>query len=166
MKKIFIKRQLKTITSNSKINAYPKKISNVGIILSDHRILDYNLISILKNGLGNDCKVYKIFLGKSNNEKDAFRLDKTSFSFLGKLKDDIVFETLKNLDMLIDVSFKSSNIKDFALLNSNKAYKITLGSNLNEHFNLSINLESNQMDLFAEEIIKYHKILSHEQGNI
>jgi hypothetical protein len=161
MKRFFIKSQIKKNRSTEVLKCYPKLIRTVGIFCSDAFQPDANFITKLKGCFGNQVQFYNFALTVNPYNQDYILLNNKSFDFLGRLKNKNLSEYISKLDIVIDMSSKSSVIKDYALNLTNKSYKIKLGHFSKNVYHLKINLKENQKELFADEIIKYHNILSH-----
>lgn len=163
MKRLLIKRRFKRNDSKKRINAYPKDIKKVGIFCSDEHKPDANFITKLKGCFGNQARFITFAFSKKCENENMYFINKKAFNIIGKLKDNSLSEQLSDLDMVIDVSFKTTIIKDYVISLTEKSYKIAMGNYLNNYYHLSINLNKNEFNSFADEIIKYHKILSHAQ---
>ena len=161
VKKIFIKQFIKANQSKDNTKSYPKSISKAGIFCKESQLPLNSFIESLKYTFGNKCVFFIFLLSNKNATDDVIILNNKAFNYLGKLKDFTVSQKLGELDLIIDLSFKSSMIKKYALSLSGSSFKIAMGKYLNEGFHLCINVDRNQQDLFAEELLKYHKILSH-----
>jgi hypothetical protein len=163
MKRFFIKSHIKKNRSAHALKCYPKLIKNIGIFYSETFEPDANFITKLKGCFGNKVQFYSFVFFKNSDNQSHILLNNKSFDFLGRLKNKSISEYLANLDVVIDMNLKSSVIKDYALSLTDKSYKIKLGSFSESKYHLIIKLKENQKELFADEIIKYHNILSHAE---
>lgn len=163
MKRLLIKRRFKRNESKKRISAYPQDIKKVGIFCSDEHKPDANFITKLKDCFGNQTRFITFAVSKNCDNESMFFINNKAFNLFGKLKDNALSEHLSDLDMVIDVSYKASIIKDYVISMTEKSYKIAMGNYLNNYYHLSINLNKNEFNSFADEIFKYHKILSHAQ---
>ncbi len=161
MKNLFIKRQIKTFKDGIQLKSYPSSIENIGLVFSEAGLPDHSFTDKLRACFGKNVSIHKFSVSNKSDSSDLVLLNKKVFNLFGKLKDPKISEILKDLDVIIDMSFKNNIIKSFAFNLSVKSYKIAMGRQHNDFFHLTINVERGQYDVFAEEIIKYHKILSH-----
>lgn len=161
MKRFFIRRNLKKSIAVEGLKTYPHRIRKVGIFCTESKIPDLNFESKLKHCFGNDTAFINFVLGEDRQEDGMFFINKKSFTFFGNFRDKSMPEYLSELDVVIDMSLKSCLLKDYALSLAKNSYKIALGHFSDKAYHLSINLKEHQKDWFADEIIKYHNILSH-----
>lgn len=164
MKSLILKKHTKKNNESSdRIKAYPKIIKRVGIFFSEKHQPDANFITKLKSCFGSHVQFVNFAILKDDLQGDVICLNKKSFNFIGKFKDSKISELLFHLDIVIDMSLKSSVIKDYALSLAINSYLISLGHFHDRFYNLSIVLDESQQNLFADEIKKYHNILSHAE---
>jgi hypothetical protein len=157
----FIKRQINSQEGKNHLKSYPDSISNIGLFIAESKLPGTNFITKLQSCFGVDSRFFKFAVSNKIQASDVIFLNKSSFSFWGKFKDKEAYRILSDLDMLIDISFKNSMIKTYAFNLSHKSFKIAMGKASGDFFHLRINVDENKVDVFADEIIKYHKILSH-----
>ena len=160
IKKYFIQRRNLQVSTLSLTRKYPKSLNNIGIISRSDFMPDTNFITKLKIGFGGKVQIFTFVLDeRSRRGNDFYKIGLSDFSFFGEFKNDQMSNNLKDLDVLIDMTLTKSFLKSIVLNYSSKAYKICLGNSISDHYNLCVNLNTLDQDLFADEIIKYHNIL-------
>jgi len=163
IKTLFIKRKALVNMKSIGLTRYPQPIEKIGFFCLDSNFPKANFIKKLKATFGKQTQFIFFTFGDKNEPDDGYLLNNKSFDLFGKIKNPSLQQELIDLDMLIDITHTASQIKQYALSLASHAYKISLGSYENNIYNLSINLKSLDYNLFADEILKYHKILIHEK---
>ncbi len=157
----FIQHKISVNSFSKSQKVYPLDIKKVGFLCLLSKKPDANLITKLKATFGNQTQ-FLIFVISDNVQNDeAEYINYECFDLFGDFKNKVLKESLQNVDMLIDMTQQQNIVKDYVISIANQAYKISLGQYSNNIYNLSINLKIDDDNLFVEEIIKYHKILSH-----
>lgn len=161
IKTLFIKHKISKNHFSIGVKSYPDDIRKVGFLCLSTRKPDANLITKLKTTLGSQTQFLIFVVSDDINNGESKYLNFKCFDLFGEFKDKGLKESLADLDMLIDTTQKISLIKDLAINSAENAYKISLGNYPKNIYNLSIDLKAEDKNLFIDEIIKYHKILSH-----
>ncbi|RRO11740.1 DUF6913 domain-containing protein [Flavobacteriaceae bacterium 14752] len=163
IKTFFIKHNVSVNKKSVGLKHYPNTINSVGFFCLNSSFLEGNIIKKLKKTFGQQTQFITFNLGNKTENDNSYLLNSKTFDLFGKIKNPSLHKDLSDLDMLIDTTQKVSQIKNYAISMANQAYKISFGSYDNNIYNLSINLKSLDYDLFADEVIKYHKILANGQ---
>ena len=162
IKRYILNRKFFKGINGQQLKSYPQSVLKVALVCDADKEVDANLITKLKSNLDSNTQFFIFVLSKKKrNLENAIIVNMKSFNYFGDLKDKSSIKILKQLDMLIDISEDRSIINQYLLSTAYKAYSISLGNDLERKYNLSINLKEFNQELFGNEIIKYHKILSH-----
>ena len=130
------------------------------VLLVDEDSLE-NLDQIISKKLNIDVtKVSTVFF-KTKQESETsyeYELTEKDFSLFGKLKNEAI-KGLINSDLLLN--YTNDNLYLNYLTAFSKArFKVGLKDNQKELFDLMINVDSSNLDLFHDELVKYLKILN------
>lgn len=161
IKNFFIKHNTSVNHRVSGLRFYPKTLNYVGFFCFSDVMPNTNLITILKSTFGIQTQFAIFVFSKNYENSDVEYINMEKIDIFGKFKDAKLIEKISNLDMLIDMTGKQTTLKEFCISMANQAYKITLGAQTHNIYNLSIKLKTFDQSIFAEEIIKYHNILDH-----
>lgn len=159
VKNFFIRHNTSVNQKATGLRYYPRTFSKVGLFCLASNLPDDNLITKIKQALGDQVQFVIFVLEKKHGIESAYTLDKNTFDIFGKIRNPSLNKDLSDLEMLIDLTQKTSYIKDYALSIASQAYKISFGQYENNLYHLSIKLDTYESSQFGEEIIKYHKIL-------
>lgn len=159
IKSFFIRHNTSVNQKATGLKYYPQAFSKVGIFCLASNMPDNNLITKIKYALGDQIQFVIFVLGSKHSLDSAHTLDRRAFDVFGKIKNPSLNRDLSDLEMLIDLTQKTSSLKDYAISIANQAYKISFGQYDNNFYHLSIKLDKYESSLFGEEIVKYHKIL-------
>ena len=161
IKQIFIKHNLSVNQNFSGIKSYPEIIKTAGLFCANANQIDTNLITKVKNALGSQTQFLIFGIFGDDGNKDIQDLNFKQFNLFGKFINPSVKKNLSDLDMLIDITRQHTVIKDYAISFAHKAYKISMGQYAENKYHLCIDVINSNQDIFVDEMIKYHKILSH-----
>jgi hypothetical protein len=131
IKTFFIKHNVSVNKKSIGLKHYPITVSSVGFFCLNSNFPEVNFIKKLKNTFGEQTQFTIFSLGNKIEIDNGYALNNKIFDLFGKIKNPALHKDLCDLDILIDTTI----------------------------YNLSINLKSLDYNLFADEIIKYHKIL-------
>ena len=110
MKNLFIKRQIKTFKDGIQLKSYPSSIENIGLVFSEAGLPDHSFTDKLRACFGKNVSIHKFSVSNKSDSSDLVLLNKKVFNLFGKLKDPKISEILKDLDVIIDMSFKNNII--------------------------------------------------------
>lgn len=165
MNNLIIKKILKRKTiSNQKalgVKTYPQSFDKIGLLCNSKKLPNAQLISKLKSTFGGHVQILIFVLLEKGEDKDIIYINYKNFDWLGNLKSISIQEELKALNIIIDMTLQYSILKNYILSIARQAFKIALGHYSQNIYHLSFDLKNNNQNLFADEIIKYHSILSH-----
>ncbi|QTY28189.1 hypothetical protein [Flavobacterium sp. CS20] len=159
IKTFFIKHNVSVNKKSIGLKHYPNTVSSVGFFCLNSNFPEVNFIKKLKNTFGEQTQFTIFSLGNKIEIDNGYALNNKTFDLFGKIKNPALHKDLCDLDILIDTTQTVSQIKHYAISLASQAYKISFGCYDDNIYNLSINLKSLDYNLFADEIIKYHKIL-------
>lgn len=164
VKKFFLKKKNLINQKSLGLKKYPESFEKIALFCKSKKIPDANLISKLETAFGNQVQILIFVFLEKNKDNNVICLNYKNFDWFGNLKSTPIKDELKALDMVIDMTQQYSAIKDYALGLANQAYKIALGHYAQNVYHLSFDFKKDNQELFADEIIKYHSILSHAKS--
>lgn len=138
-----------------------QKIDSILILVNENSKKDLDQI-ISKTINIDDSKVATIFFKKiqgadSNFEKELTEKD---FSFFGNLKNES-FEKLIQTEFDLLLNYTQSNLYlNYVTAFSRATFKVGLSNTQQQLFDLKIEVEKDEVDLFHGELVKYLKILN------
>lgn len=154
-----IKKEL--LKNNSLKGSAHKKVSSILILLDEDS--QENLDQIISDKFNIDVlKVTSIVYKKKQDSVRNFEnelIDK-NFSLFGKLKNDVIEKLLKTeFDLL--VNYINGNLSlNYVTAFSKASFKVGFATNQQQVFDLMIDVEQSNVELFHAELVKYLNILN------
>lgn len=164
IKKFFLKKKSLMNQKNLGLKKYPQSFDKIALFCKSKKMPDANLISKLESAFGNQVQILIFVFLDKNQDDNVICINYKNFDWFGNLKSISVKDELKALDMVIDMTQQYSTVKNYALSLASQAYKIALGHYAENVYHLSFDFKKDNQELFADEIIKYHSILSHAKS--
>ena len=158
IQKKIVKGLLKSNSVKSDIN---NRIDSILILVEDNS--KEKLDQIISKKLSIDVSKVTIVFFKTKQESDTnykYELTEKDFSLFGKLKNETIKKLIKSdFDLLLN--YTNDNLYlNYLTAFSNTKFKVGLKGNHNELFDLMINVDKENVDLFHTELVKYLKILN------
>lgn len=158
IRKKIVKELLKNNSVKADIN---NRIDSILILMEDNS--KENLDQIISKKLNIDIsKVTTVFF-KTKQESDAsykYELAESDFSLFGKLKNEAI-EKLIQSDFDLLLNYTNDNLYlNYLTAFSSARFKVGLEDNQKELFDLMINVDKENVELFHNELVKYLKILN------
>ena len=154
---------LKHLTKTS--GNFPETIKTVGILADSRLFGSYDISRNLSQKLNIESKNFEIIIFE--NLKDDFvtqhynTFNEKDFGMFGKLKaPNLVDFTEAPFDLLINYDNQNSIYINLVALRSKAGFKVGFANEqLHELYNLMINVDSNKVDIFNDELAKYLNIM-------
>ena len=160
---------LKYLKSNSRIRNVDhgedlQKISRVGILAESDLFQTYDFTRNLGSNFGLDENSFDIILyrkSKINEElSNCSYFSEKDFSMFGKIVgEDLKKFVNKNFDLLINYCTHEDVFSEVLCVKSKAKLVAGFKSKTYDNYDISINIESNKIDTFNEELTKYLQIL-------
>ena len=158
---IFLKNNYDSFINNSNRKA-PENLNSV-LFITDEDTKIEEILESLKNNLGlQDSQItFVIFLEKKNKNSEAENhVTEKDFSWYGKVNEGYLKQVITNTyDLLINNSKIESLYIDLLVLQVKASLKVGFGMKQSENYDLQIQVDSSDSDLFTNELKKYLEIL-------
>lgn len=158
---IFLKNNYDSFINNSNRKA-PDHLKSV-LFIADEDTKIEEILESLKHNLGVDKSHLKFIIfseTKSKSLEAENHLTEKDFGWYGKLKEGYLKELLTNTyDLLINNSKIDSLYIDLLVLQVKAGLKVGIGMKSSENYDLQIQVDSSNTDVFAKELKKYLEIL-------
>ena len=161
VKAFVLKKKLKQNVSEFVINGYPEKVEHILVIFNRLNDQIEQFLGKLEDYFKEQATVHKVNLNGKVKRLDTIALNKRSINFKGNFKDNAFNNLLPKINLIIDLSQTDSLVKNYAISLAPQAYKISLNTNHNSQFQLTIKVEPKELNQFFEEVVKYHNALKH-----
>jgi len=161
IKSYILKKKLKRNIEAFERYAYPEKIEHILVMYNDLNENVELFIGKLNGFFKENTTIHKVHLNPKAKSADGIALNKRSFSFKGLFKDNAHANLFSKTNLIIDLTQKHSLVKNYAISLAPRAYKISLNTDHNSLFQLTIKADSEEFLQFFNEFIKYHNALKH-----
>lgn len=166
IKTYILKKKLRQNIKGSAVASYPEKVEHLLVIYNEFNAQIEMFLNKLENYFKANTTIYKANLSKDLKPQECIRLNKKSIDWKGGFKDKAFDTFLPKTDLIIDLSEMNSLVKNYAISLAAEAYKISLNTDHNSVFQLTIKVDSEDLNQFFDEFIKYHNALQHGQAKI
>ena len=160
---------LKYLKSNSRIRNVDngedlRKINKVGILAESELFQTYDFTKSLSVNFGLDIENFEIILYQNSKINDNLinygHFSEKDFSMFGKMAgEDLKKFAAKKFDLLINYCTHEDVFSEVLCVKSKAKLVAGFKSKTYDNYDISINIESNKIDTFNEELTKYLQIL-------
>lgn len=167
LKKKTTQRSYEKLLKNIKVAdaIIPVKIKSIGILADSRLFGSYDISRNLSQKLGIESKNFEIIIFE--NLKDDFvaqhynTFSEKDFGMYGKVKAQNIEGFIETpYDLLINYSNKNNVYLNLVAINSKAKFKVGFANDdLEGLYNFMIDIESNKIDIFNDELAKYLQIM-------